>query len=87
MSGIKVSFSLFSTNLTGQDLYTGGVFGSERSILILCVVFILTVVLLQRACREELAHKGDWLFWYQKNAQGNQMHFLATMLATSFCRI
>ncbi|WP_152312825.1 hypothetical protein, partial [Streptococcus pneumoniae] len=41
MSGIKVSFSLFSTNLTGQDLYTGGVFGAERSILILCVVFIL----------------------------------------------
>ncbi|VLR97974.1 putative bacteriocin [Streptococcus pneumoniae] len=34
-------------------------FGAERSILILCVVFILTVVLLQRACREELAHKGD----------------------------
>ena len=55
----KFSFSLFSTNLTGQDLYTGGVFGAERSILILCVVFILTVVLLQRACREELAHKGD----------------------------
>ncbi|VKV66711.1 putative bacteriocin [Streptococcus pneumoniae] len=56
---IHISSEYNSSHLTGQDLYTSGVFGAERSILILCVVFILTVVLLQRACREELAHKGD----------------------------
>ena len=59
VSGVKVPFSLLSTNLTGQDLYTGGVFGIEGSILVLCVVFILTVALLQRACREKLGHKGN----------------------------
>ena len=62
---------------TEAYLYTGGAFGAEGSILVLCVVFILTVALLQRACREELAHKGDWLFWYQKNAQDNLMHFFS----------
>ena len=66
MSGIKVSFSLFSTKLTDQDLYTSGAFGAEGSILVLCVVFILTVALLQRACREELAHKGDRFFDIKK---------------------
>lgn len=53
VSGIKIPLSILSTNVTGQDLYTGGVFGFEGSILVLCVVFILTVALLQKACRQE----------------------------------
>ena len=59
VSGVKVPFSLLSTNLTGQDLYTGSVFGIEGSILVLCVVFILTVALLQKGYRQGLGHKEE----------------------------
>ena len=56
VSGIKIPCGFFCTDVTGRDLYTGGVFGIEGSILVLCVFFILTVALLKRVYRQELSY-------------------------------
>ena len=53
VSGVKVPFSLLSTNLTGQDLYTGGVLGLRA-----VSWFYVWFSYLQLLCSKELVEKN-----------------------------
>lgn len=59
-SGIDISKSLFSTNIEGDTLITGGVFGPEASIQALLFCVIATIIIMRLNQREHKIIKPFW---------------------------
>ena len=51
-SGNEKTSSLFTTQITGPDILTGGHFGPEGSIQALLVCFIATIVFIRKLCKQ-----------------------------------